>query len=209
MDAPAFIHRWSGHEGGAERANYALFLTELCDLLGVPPPHPAQATTAENDYVFERAVKFQAPDGTTTTGRIDLYKRGCFVLEAKQSRLAGATKGLPTDLFSAEDLAALKPKPGRQAAATNTMMMNAWLQAEAYAKALPPAHGWPPFLIVADVGRALEIRADVSGQGKNYAQFPDAWRSTRAPPASPNSSSGSATSNNILKPMAAFRPIRF
>jgi len=28
----AFIARWQGQEGGQERANYALFLTELCDL---------------------------------------------------------------------------------------------------------------------------------------------------------------------------------
>jgi hypothetical protein len=31
----AFIARWQGREGGQERANYALFLTELCDVLGV------------------------------------------------------------------------------------------------------------------------------------------------------------------------------
>jgi hypothetical protein len=173
MTPDAFISRWSGQEGGAERANYAMFLTELCDLLNVPRPDPAQATTAENDYVFERAVKLIAPDGSTSTGRIDLYKRGCFVLEAKQSRLATGAKALQTDLFSAEDLAAATPRPGRQAAAANTMLMNARLQAETYAKSLPPHHGWPPFIIVADVGRALEIRADFSLQGKNYAQFPD------------------------------------
>jgi len=37
----AFIHRWQGREGGQERANYALFLTELCDAIGVPRPDPA------------------------------------------------------------------------------------------------------------------------------------------------------------------------
>ena len=31
----AFIARWTAREGGAERANYALFLVELCDLIGV------------------------------------------------------------------------------------------------------------------------------------------------------------------------------
>ena len=34
----AFISRWQGQEGGQERANYALFLTELCDVLGLPHP---------------------------------------------------------------------------------------------------------------------------------------------------------------------------
>jgi hypothetical protein len=52
----AFIQRWQGQEGGQERANYALFLTELCDLIGVEHPEPAGATHERNDYVFERVV---------------------------------------------------------------------------------------------------------------------------------------------------------
>src|SRR5215470_15091429 len=39
----AFITRWQGQEGGQERANYALFLTELCDVLDLPHPDPAGA----------------------------------------------------------------------------------------------------------------------------------------------------------------------
>jgi len=38
---PAFIDRWK-KSGGAERSNYQLFLTELCQLLNVPKPDPAQ-----------------------------------------------------------------------------------------------------------------------------------------------------------------------
>ncbi len=78
-----FLTRWEA-SGAAERANYALFLSELCDILGVPRPEPTRPDDAENAYVFERAVTFQNGDGTTSPGRIDLYKRGCFVLEAKQ-----------------------------------------------------------------------------------------------------------------------------
>jgi len=101
MNAPPdpverFIARWQGREGGQERANYGLFLSELCDTLGVPRPEPAAATTAENDYVFERAVKETSLDGAAGTGRIDLYKKGCFVLEAKQSRQAGGNKEIAT-----------------------------------------------------------------------------------------------------------------
>lgn len=77
-----FIERWQ-KSGAAERANYALFLTELCDLLGVPRPDPTQSDDEANAYVFERGVTFHHLDGTTSTGRIDLYKRGCFILEAK------------------------------------------------------------------------------------------------------------------------------
>src|SRR2546423_278513 len=78
-----FIARWK-ESAAAERANYALFLSELCDVLGVERPQPSQADDEQNAYVFERAVTFQNGDGSTSNGRIDLYKRGCFVLEAKQ-----------------------------------------------------------------------------------------------------------------------------
>jgi hypothetical protein len=48
-----FVARWQGCEGRQERANYALFLAELCDLIGVGRPQPASATHDSNDYVFE------------------------------------------------------------------------------------------------------------------------------------------------------------
>lgn len=35
-----FITRWKA-SGASERANYQLFLTELCELLGVEKPQPA------------------------------------------------------------------------------------------------------------------------------------------------------------------------
>src|ERR1044071_5397034 len=78
-----FIERWK-ESGAAERANFQPFVGELCDLLGVARPEPAQAGDEQNAYVFERAVTFHNGDGTTNKGRIDLYKRGCFVMEAKQ-----------------------------------------------------------------------------------------------------------------------------
>jgi hypothetical protein len=168
-----FIRRWQGLEGGQERANYALYLSELCDTLGVERPKPAGVTTELNDYVFERSVKFKTPDGKTAPGRIDLYKRGCFVLEAKQSRQKGGGKELAgqQSLFGDAEPALL----GRRDAGRSwdVLMMNARQQAEGYARALPTNHGWPPFILVCDVGHCIEVYADFSGQGKNYAQFPD------------------------------------
>ena len=38
-------------------------------------------------------------------------------------------------------------------------------QAEDYARALPKEHGWPPFILVVDVGYVIEVYADFSGQG--------------------------------------------
>ncbi len=81
-----FITKWLGQEGGQERANYALFLSELTQALRVDEPQPASADHATNDYVFERVVQEVGRDGTVSHKRIDLYKRDCFVLEAKQSR---------------------------------------------------------------------------------------------------------------------------
>ena len=47
-------------------------------------PEPAKADTSLNAYVFEHPVLFDDGFGHTTTKFIDLYKRGCFILEAKQ-----------------------------------------------------------------------------------------------------------------------------
>jgi hypothetical protein len=52
-------------------------------------------------------------------------------------------------------------------------MLRARNQAEQYAKALPATAGWPPFLIVADVGYSILLFADFSGTGKAYVPFPD------------------------------------
>ncbi len=47
-----FIARWVGREGGQERANYSMFLRELCSALDIQPPDPA-GDPETNDYVFE------------------------------------------------------------------------------------------------------------------------------------------------------------
>lgn len=168
----AFIRRWQGREGGQERANYVSFLNELIALLGLPPPDPADATHEHNDYVFERAVRKHKDEGDSH-GRIDLYRKNSFVLEAKQSRLKGIKK-VPgqNDLFTAE---IPEDSRGRRGAdrAWDVLMLNAKRQAEEYARALPTAHGWPPFILICDVGHCIEVYADFSGQGKNYTQFPD------------------------------------
>jgi SAM-dependent methyltransferase len=168
-----FIARWQGQEGGQERANYALFLTELCAALDLPQPDPAKASHEFNDYVFERSVRRNRDEGESV-GRIDLYKRNSFVLEAKQSRWTGDKKvGGHNDLFGAGE--ADDAQRGRHGArrAWDVLMLNAKRQAEDYARALPVSHGWPPFVLVCDVGHCIEVYADFSGQGKNYTQFPD------------------------------------
>ncbi len=106
-----FIRRWQD-SGSAERANYQMFLAELCrDVLGVAPPHPSVANDEKNVYVFERTVRFQHGDGTVSTGRIDLYKRSCFVLETKQG-VAAASAADAHALFAAPK--SIRPRAGRE-----------------------------------------------------------------------------------------------
>jgi len=83
MTPQDFIDRWKD-SGGAELANSQSFLKELCALLDVPQPEPAKPDGSQNTYVFEKAVEFYNGDGTISAGRVDLYRKGCFVLESKQ-----------------------------------------------------------------------------------------------------------------------------
>ncbi len=83
MTPEDFISRWQ-RSGGAEMANSQSFLKELCQLLGVPEPEPTQADESKNTYVFEKAVNLNNGDGTSSTGRVNLYRQKTFVLESKQ-----------------------------------------------------------------------------------------------------------------------------
>lgn len=170
MTPEEFVQRWE-KSGGAEMANSQLFLTELCDLLGVPHPDGTTTDTSENHYVFEKAVLFNNGDGTTSNGRVDLYKAGCFVLESKQGserKSAEAAEALATETRNARKLAGTA---ARGTAAWDRAMQAARKQAKSYAEAIP--NEWPPFLIVTDVGFCFDIYADFSGTGKNYVPFPD------------------------------------
>ncbi|PHR20312.1 MAG: SAM-dependent methyltransferase [Sphingopyxis sp.] len=174
----SFIADWA-ITGGSELANTQSFVNGLCALIGVDSPNGSQPDDAHNDYVFERRVFQDNGDGTTSFGRLDAYKRNCFVLEAKQGTDADreAAKRGEADFFgkpAAEKLkqgTAKRGTPGWAAA-----MLKAKGQAERYAKALPLEHGWPPFLLITDVGHCIDVYADFSGTGKQYTQFPDAAR---------------------------------
>ena len=170
----AFIGRWDV-SGGSELANFQMFANELCSLLGLPIPDP-QEENEYNDYVFERRVDFKFEDGSASRGRIDLYKRGCFVMEAKQSgkRVKARAADPRQTALLPEDAAQVRAGAAtRGARGWDRVMRAAKRQAEDYARALPKEHGWPPFILVVDVGHVFEVYADFSGQGKNYAQFPD------------------------------------
>ena len=148
----AFIARWRA-AGGSERANYQLFIGELCALLGLPSPEPAQDDARDNAYVFERRVRFAHGDGSASSGFIDCYRRGAFVLEAK--RVKPGKAGAPTKGF-------------------DDALLRARAQAESYARALPAAEGRPPFVVVVDVGHVIELYAEFTRSGATYTPVPDA-----------------------------------
>ena len=52
-------------------------------MVGLPRPEPATGEPERDGYVFERPVTFHNPDGTTSTGFIDLYRHNAFVLDAQ------------------------------------------------------------------------------------------------------------------------------
>lgn len=182
VDVEEFIATWRP-AGGNERANTQLFVSDLCRMLGVDAPQPTLSDTSQNDYVFERHVIKTEIDGTTSNGWVDCYHKGKFVLEAKQGSNADqaavdAGRGAELrDFFgqTAED----RYKRGmarRGTAAWTGAMQRAASQAEGYAKNLPRSHGWPPFLLVSDVGYCIDVYADFQRNGKGYAPFPDRRR---------------------------------
>ncbi|HUG38895.1 MAG TPA: type IIL restriction-modification enzyme MmeI, partial [Longimicrobiales bacterium] len=87
----ALADRWRDARP-AELANAQSYLIELCDALGVEKPRPAGT-----GYEFEYPVRMVHRDGTESSGRIDLFKEGRFLLEAKDEgspAAAIATGGL-------------------------------------------------------------------------------------------------------------------
>ena len=143
-DAERFIAKWNG-VAASELSVSQSFLMDLCRLLGVDRPHP----TPEQDYLFERAITFAHGDGSTSAGRIDLYRRGAFVLESKKLKAGAHTRGFDEALLRART------------------------QAERYARALPAEEGRPPFVVVVDVGTRIELYAEFSRSGATYTPFPD------------------------------------
>lgn len=174
MDVEAFINRWKS-SGGSESANFHSFAHDLTDLLSVPRPDPATGDLTRDSYRFEHPVTF-IHTGSRSHGRIDLYRAGHFVMEAKQG-----TEGAQPDPAQAELLPDLpaKIRQGHGVRGTrrwDDTMLRARNQADSYARAVSRDDGWPPFLLIVDVGHVIEVYADFSGQGQGYTQFPDGNR---------------------------------
>lgn len=51
-----FIDYWRANQGGAERANYTVFITQLCELFDLPKPGSGTGGVL-GDYQFECPVR--------------------------------------------------------------------------------------------------------------------------------------------------------
>lgn len=140
----SFITRWTTTTA-SELATAQTFVMDLCELLGVDKPH----ATADQDYMFERPLKEAHSDGRLSDRRVDCYKRGHFILEAKKLKAGHHTKGY------------------------DDALLRAHAQAQNYARALPAHEGRPPFIVVVDVGKVIQLFAEFSRSGGNYTPFPD------------------------------------
>jgi hypothetical protein len=145
----AFIQKWRGSAGN-ERANKDAYLLDLCEALEIASPGPKDQSPC---YCFEKDLKITHLDGSTSTGSIDLFKDGCFVLEAKQ----GSTKGKGGIKEGSA--------PVRGTRAYDQYMEKAFGQAVNYAIRLPQR---PPFLITCDIGHSFQVWDSFSGVYGGY-----------------------------------------
>lgn len=203
IEIEAFIAQWRD-TGGSELANTQSFINGLCRLIGVAPPDGSRTDDAHNGYVFERRVFQDNGDGTNSFGRIDAYRRSAFILEAKQGSDAdrAAVQRGEDDLDLFGQTATTRMKRGTARRGTPgwaKAMVQAKGQAERYAKALPIDHGWPPFLLITDIGYCIEVYADSPAAGRRMRNSPtgrataSCWRTC----ATPTSANGSPRSGPI------------
>lgn len=174
MSIEDFISRWR-LSGGNESANFQTFTAELCELIGVDRPKPAQSDGQTNDYRFERPIT-ETHTGRRHHRRIDLYRRGCFIMEAKQG---AGPKAEAEQLSLLTDDEAPRTQRGHGRRGTRGFedtMLRARNQADGYARAVAKEDGWPPFILVVDIGHFIEVYADFSRLGQGYTQFPDGNR---------------------------------
>jgi hypothetical protein len=152
MTLDEFIARWL-KSGASERANKDLFLTELCDQLATDHPDVATGDAETDRYVFEADAVKRNAGKANSVGKMDLYKEGCFIFEAKQG----------------SDVKAKKRGTARRDSPMWAQEMNAaYGQALGYAQTLENP---PVFLIACDIGHSFDLYSCFDGS-RVWRPFP-------------------------------------
>jgi hypothetical protein len=138
-------------------------------------------------YTFEFHVNEPQHDGTTKEGRIDLYKRACFVLESKkfQEKVVEQSQlELAAEKMGAVAKRKKNAAPVRDTDRWDDAMLKAFVQARDYVRALPTDEPAPPFLLVVDVGHVIEaVEAALHAAAAPIAPAELAAQFARAKPA--------------------------
>lgn len=136
-----------------------MFLTELCDVIGVAHPDPAGADNVLNRYVFDRSITRTKHDGSVATVYADLYKRGRFTPRDEAGRQRQAR---PRHVARAARPRRRRSRP---------------CQSRPRRARHPPVglrhRARPPFLIVCDVGYVIEPYSEFTCTSGTYLRFPD------------------------------------
>ena len=140
MQVDEFIERWLG-SGGSEMATAQTFALELTELLGVARPNVSDKDGDFLDYRFERPVML-THTGRKRNGRIDLYKKNHFVLEAKQFVSPDAKDKSTLGQFLEKDGPKQTGHGKRGTSKFDDTMMKARNQADNYARAVAKEDGY-------------------------------------------------------------------
>jgi hypothetical protein len=141
LQVDEFLERWLG-SGGSEMATAQSFAIELTELLGVARPNVSDKDGDFLDYRFERPVTL-THTGRKRNGRIDLYKKGHFILEAKQFVSPDAKDTNALEMFLAKDAPKQSGHGKRGTSKFDDTMMKARNQADNYARAVAKEDGCP------------------------------------------------------------------
>ena len=156
----------SSNGGGtpAQRtASFALFF-ELCDYLNIPRPEQAVQTAAS----ITTSSSARSSSGARRAHAYGVHRPAqAWLLRLRDQ--AGQRSSRPALLFGCRTAAERRCAEQRLGAGNAPRPQSGG----AICQGAPRVRGWPPFLVIVDVGYSIELFADFSGTGKAYVPFPD------------------------------------
>ena len=179
MTPVEFITKWKVAQG-REDSNSNPFLNDLCHALNLPSPGPWTGDFLSSGYIYEAPVNVTDADGTHSTKKIDLYRRDCFILEAKQGTDESAEASLELVAGTTPKRRASRSAPVRKNTSRIIRGRPGWRryiddakkQAEEYARQLPDSEHIPPIIIVSDIGYLFEFYHNFRDTARSYEPLP-------------------------------------